>query len=228
MPSSTDQRAGGEPAPVLVTAGGRFRQWNRRLHYYLGLYLLLFVWLFSFTGLLLNHSQWKFAEFWENRKQTSEKRDIQAPAPGGDLAQARELMRQLDIRGEIEWTTTRNDPEKFDFRVSRPGRLYEIKADFAGHKATVQRIDLNAWGVVRILHTFTGVRLDDSRNARDWLLTSMWAWTMDAVAAGLILMVLSSYWMWYELPRQRRWGTVALALGCLSCGLFCVGLRWLY
>ncbi len=228
MPSSTDQREAGEPAEVSVTTGGRFRQWNRRLHYYLGLYLLLFVWLFSFTGLLLNHSQWKFAEFWENRKQTSEERDILAPAPGGDLAQVREVMRQLGIRGEIEWTTTRNDPEKFDFRVSRPGRLYEIKADFVRCKATVQRIDLNAWGVIRILHTFTGVRIDDSRNARDWLLTSMWAWTMDAVAAGLILMVLSSYWMWYELPRKRWWGIVPLALGFLSCGLFCAGLRWLY
>ena len=29
---------------------------NRRAHYYLGLYFLFFLWLFAFTGLLLNHS----------------------------------------------------------------------------------------------------------------------------------------------------------------------------
>jgi hypothetical protein len=55
-----------------------------------------------------------------------------------------------------------------------------------------ERIDLNAWEAMRILHTFTGVRLDDARNRRDWVLTSVWAWTMDAVAGGLILMILSS------------------------------------
>jgi len=227
MRSSIDQGASAQLSPT-TQPGDVLKRWNRKLHYYLGLYLLLFVWLFSFTGLLLNHSQWKFAEFWDSRWQTSDERDIVPPPPGGDLAQARDLMRQLDIRGEIEWTTTRNDPNRFDFRASRPGRIYEIKADFGRHKASVQRIELNAWGVMRILHTFTGVRMDDSRNSRDWLLTSLWAFTMDAVAAGLILMVLSSYYMWFELPQKRRWGTVALLLGFLSCGLFCVGLRWLY
>jgi hypothetical protein len=198
------------------------------VHYYLGLYLLFFVWLFSFTGLLLNHSQWKFAEFWDSRRQSSAMRDIVTPPAVGDLAKARDLMRQLGLRGEIEWTTTRKDTNRFDFRVSRPGQIYEIKADFIAKKATLQRIDLNAWGVIRILHTFTGARLDDSRNARDWVLTSVWAWTMDAVAVGLILMVLSSYDMWFELPQKRKLGGVALLTGFLSCGLFCFGLRWLY
>jgi hypothetical protein len=204
------------------------RRWNRRFHYYLGLYLLFFVWLFSFSGLLLNHSQWKFAEFWDSRQQTTDERDIVPLPAGGDLAQARDLMRQLGLRGEIEWTATRKDPSRFDFRVSRPGLIYEIKADFKKAKAEIQRMKLNHWGVIRILHTFTGVRMDDPRDGRDWILTTVWAWAMDAVSAGLILMVLSSYVMWYELPRKRQLGAVVLALGLLSCGLFCFGLRWLY
>src|SRR6266436_6271468 len=64
--------------------------WNRKLHYYLGLYLLFFVWLFTFSGLLLNHSSWKFAEFWRNRKEISYERQITAPAPGSDLMQAKD------------------------------------------------------------------------------------------------------------------------------------------
>ena len=95
------------------------RLWNRRLHYYLGLFTLLFVWLFSFTGLLLNH-QWKFAEFWDSRQQSTSEQEIITPAPGSDLAQAREIMRQLGLRGEIEWTVTRSDASRLDFRVNRP------------------------------------------------------------------------------------------------------------
>jgi hypothetical protein len=227
MRSSTDQGPAGQPTPAALW-GEPLKRYNRKFHYYLGLYLLFFVWLFSFTGLLLNHSQWKFAEFWEHRQQNSNEYDIQAPPRGNDLSQARDLMRQLGIRGEIDWTTTRNDSSRFDFRASRPGHICEIKADFARNKANVHCIDLNAWGVMRILHTFTGVRADDSRNRRDWVLTSVWAWTMDGVAAGLILMVFSSYYMWFELPQKRKPGAVVLVLGILSCCLFCFGLRCLY
>jgi hypothetical protein len=227
MPSSTEQDLPGRPASPRQF-GDVFELWNRRLHYYLGLYLLFFVWLFSFTGLLLNHLQWKFAEFWDSRLQSAFEHDIVAPAPAGDLAQARDIMRQLGIRGEIDWTTTRGNSQRFDFRVSRPGHMFDIKTDLALNKASIHRTDLNAWGVIRILHTFTGVRLDDTRNKRDWAITSVWAWTMDAVAVGLVLMVLSSFYMWYRLRQKRLLGAIVLLSGFLSCGLFCVGLRWLY
>ncbi len=202
--------------------------WNRKLHYYLGLYLLFFVWLFAFSGLLLNHSSWKFAEFWPNRKEKTYERLITTPVPGSDLAQARDLMRQLDLTGEIEWTAARNNSSQLNFRVTRPGRIFEIKTDLDQKRTTVKSIDLNAWGVMRLLHTFSGVRMNDTKNDRDWILTSVWAFAMDAVAVGLILMVLSSLYMWYELPDKRRLGAITLSLGFLICGLFCLGLRWLY
>src|SRR5262249_28628187 len=152
--SSTEQSFRAEPASSAQT-GGVLRRWNRKAHFYLGLYLLFFIWLFAFTGLLLNHSQWKFAEFWESRQQTTYERDIIPPSVGGDLVQARDLMHQLGIRGEVEWTKSNQDPNRFNFRVSRPGHIFEIKTDLAQRKASIQRIDLNKWGVMRILHTFT-------------------------------------------------------------------------
>src|ERR1019366_7577038 len=118
MRSAVDRPPAGKALRRQTT--DTFELWNRKLHYYLGLYFLFFIWLFAFTGLLLNHPGWKFAEFWPNRRQATQEREISAPAPGSDLAQARELMRQLAIDGEIEWTVTRNDPGRFDFRVSRP------------------------------------------------------------------------------------------------------------
>src|SRR5215475_6494228 len=86
-------------------AGGLafFIEWNARLHYFSGLFLLFFLWLFALTGLLLNH-QWKFSEFWDTRHQSNFERAIQPPGLGTDLVQARDLMRQLGIEGEIEWT----------------------------------------------------------------------------------------------------------------------------
>src|SRR4029078_7786979 len=74
--------------------------WNRKLHYYVGLYFLLFIWLFSFTGLLLNH-HWNFAEFFPNRKTSSFERSIEPPPPTSEVDQARDLLTQLGLRGEV-------------------------------------------------------------------------------------------------------------------------------
>jgi len=229
MPLATEPTGPGESLKGPRFRAG-FRRWNRKLHFYAGLFLLFFMWLFAFSGLILNHPTWSFAESWNNRKERNYEREMTVPGPEakGDLGQAREILRQLGIEGEILWTTTRTDANLFDFQVRRPGHFFFIKADFAQKRVNVRQSDVNLWGVIKVLHTFTGVQMDDPRNSRDWALTSVWAFSMDAVAAGLIFMVLSSLYMWFELPQKRLLGAVILGLGSLICGLFCVGLRWLF
>jgi hypothetical protein len=223
MPSQLDD--GISPERRERSAAGTFLVWNRRIHYFLGLYLLFFTWLFVFTGLLLNHPRWQFAQFWPNRVQTSAEHHVQTPVGGSDVERARDLMRQLGIAGEIQWPAQQSGP--FAFQVSRPGLVLDVKADLEQGRATVQRTQLNGWGVMHLLHTFTGVRAADARNTRDWTLTTVWALSMDAVALGLIVMVFSSYIMWYRLRTKRVGGIFALLLGFISCGAFIGALRWL-
>ena len=204
-----------------------FLVWNRRIHYYLGLYLLFFTWLFVFTGLLLNHPRWRFAEFWPNRIQRTTEHAIDGNTHSSDGERARSLMRQLGIAGEIQWPVRQPTHGPLTFQVNRPGLNIEVKADFQSGRATIQRTQLNAWGVMHVLHTFTGAPATDSRNRRDWALTTVWALSMDALAAGLIMMVLSSYIMWYRLKTKRKLGVLALILGFSSCGAFLTGVRWL-
>src|SRR4029453_7697565 len=139
---------------------------------------------------------------------TTTEQQIQAPVGGSEVEQAQHLMQQLGIDGEIQWPAQQSGP--LAFQVSRPGLVVDVKADLEQGRATVQRSQLNAWGVMHVLHTFTGVRVGDARNARDWTLTTLWALSMDAVAFGLIVMVFSSYVMWYRLTNKRFGGTVAL------------------
>ena len=229
MPSSIEP-LGSRQQPNARQVWAGFERWNRKLHFYVGLFLLFFVWLFALSGLVLNHPSWRFTEFWSNRTKSSYERDIAVPGPdaNGDLAQAREIMGQLGIVGEILWTTTRTDPDQFEFQARRPGHFFFIKADLARRRVAVQQGDVNLWGVMRTLHTFTGVQMDDPRNSRDWALTTVWAYSMDAIAAGIIFMVLSSLLIWFKLPQKRTFGVVVLVLGTLLCGWFCVGLRWFF
>ena len=199
---------------------------NQKVHIYLGLFFLVLLWLFAVSGLLLNHG-WRFTEFWNQRQQSTNTHHIVPPTAVSDLGRARFLMKQLRLAGEIEWTTTQPPKDRFDFRVVRPGRIVEVKADFVKQTATVQETRVNGWGMVRMLHTFSGVQRTAMRAERDWRLTKLWSFSMDALAAGLMLLVLSSLVMAYERREKRLGATVALGLGVLVCGFFVFGLRWL-
>jgi hypothetical protein len=201
-----------------------FLRWNRKLHLYLGLYFLVFLWLFAVSGLLLNHT-WSFAEFWSQRRQSTTDHSITRPVGGTDLDRAQDLMQQLALAGEVEWTTTPSRPDRFDFRIVRPGRILEVKADFRDLKAVVNETRVNGWGILRSLHTFTGVRSASAGEERDWWLTYIWSFSMDAVAFGLILLVISSLVMACEQRSRGIPAGLALGLGLLVCAFFVFGLR---
>jgi len=154
-------------------------------------------------GLLLNHPTWSFAESWNNRHETITCAKLLFPAEvKGNFEQARELVRQLGFEGEILWTATRTDADQFDFQVRRPAISISLKPIDAEARFRAAS-GCQFVGVIKVLHTFTGMQIDDRHHRRDWVLTSLWAYSMDAVAGGLIFMVLSSLYMWFQLPQKR-------------------------
>ncbi len=201
--------------------------WNKKLHIYLGLYFLLFLWLFAFTGLLLNHPLWRFAEFWPQRVETTYERSIDSVAGKDDQERAQSVMRQLGLTGEIDWPPRQPDAGRLEFSVNRPGDMNRVSVDLSENGASVQHIETNTWGVLYVLHTFSGTRANNPEARRDWSLTKLWVLAMDALAAGLILIVLSSYYMWWRLRAKRGVGSICLAAGVLACGFFLFGLSWL-
>lgn len=203
----------------------RLPDWNRRMHSLLGLYLLCCLWLFALTGLLLNHS-WSFTEFWAKRKTTTTERSFARPPSGSPLEQAQHLLLQWDLKGEIHWLAIPPDTRRLDFRVLRPGRQIEIRADLAAARATLVQTDVNAWGLLRALHTFTGQRRNDRANERDWIVTSVWAWSMDAIAVGVLALVAGGIVAWLGRPGRFLTGLAALGSGTLACGWLVFGLRW--
>jgi len=204
-------------------AGAVLETWNRRLHYYLGLYFLLFIWLFAFTGLLLNHPRWSLARI-PNDSNPAYERTIDPPRGGTDLERARDVMRQLGLAGEIDWPQASQATGRLDFNIAYPKQATLVRVDLARQRATVQQIDRSLWSGLRIMHTFSGWRYTSAGTSRDWIVTSVWVVAMDALAGGLLVMVIGSYYMWWRLKRMRTAGWVALAAGWASCAFFVYGL----
>lgn len=198
-----------------------FEIWNRKLHYYLGLYFLFFLWLFSLTGLLLNHGQWAMAMAANERRETKYERRVDLPAGGSDLARARDIARQLGLKGEINWPASQQ-PGELAFNVSRPKDASQVRVDLNQSRAAVQHFDNNGLATFRIFHTFSGSRYNDTAR-RDWIVTTLWVLAMDALAAGLIVTVFGSYYMWYRLKQRHTIGLIALGAGIVSCAAFFTG-----
>lgn len=203
--------------------GRALTTWNARLHYYLGLYFLFFIWLFALTGLLLNHGSWGMADPQRSRTVIKSEQRVTLPNAGLPLERASALMHQLTIEGEVQWVGTPANANRFDFRVSRPGVNTEIRVDLDTATAAIERTQFNSLGAMRALHLFTGVRMNDTKNERDWLLTKVWVFAMDALAAGLLIMVVSGIWIWLQSGRHRVAGLTALGTGLLVCGWFVIG-----
>jgi hypothetical protein len=99
-----------------------------------------------------------------------------------------------------------------------------VEAELAAGTASVKEIRVNAFGVLDGLHKLTGVKLDEPERQRDWVWTWVWSATMDALAIGWIVLVLTGVYLWWRIPAKRLGGAVALALGIASCAFFVLGL----
>jgi hypothetical protein len=204
---------------VARSAAAAFEYWNRKFHYYLGLYFLFFLWLFLLTGLILNHGRWLMSMAANERKETRFERAIEAPAGSTDVERIRNVVQQLGLTGEIDTPATQT-PGSLAFNINRPSDASQVKVDLQQRRAAVQHFDNSALATFRIFHTFSGSRYNQPASQRDWIVTTVWVFAMDALAVGLIVMIFGSYYMWYRLKPKRTLGFVVLIAGVLSCGYF--------
>ena len=196
-------------------------RWNRKLHFYLGLYFLFFLWLFSLTGLMLNHGDWRMSRAANGRTESRYDRLVNAPAGATELDRIKDVMRQLGLVGEID--VPAQPPGWLVFNTSRPGDANTVRVNLAQGMASVQQFDNNHWARFRILHTFSGSRYNQPASQRDWILTSVWVFAMDALSAGLIVMILGGYYMWWRIKPKHALGLLSLAAGMACCVWFVLG-----
>lgn len=211
----------------MITPTPRFRRgliedWNRRIHVYVGLLSLWFLWLFGLSGILLNHPQWLLQEAWRSRHEALSTYTITPVSVEHDLEVARSVMSQLDIAGEIERVTIDPEARRFAFRVARPGVFWDVAVDWRTLTAEVKTIKPGAWMILNTLHTFNGMQR--GRGTRDWVLTRLWVLSTDGVCVGLLTLALTGLYLWLRIGRLRWTGMAAVGAGVLSCGFFVFGL----
>ena len=203
------------------------KEWNTKLHIYVGLFSLLFLWLFAVSGVIMNHPLWFSGQprWFSGQPTRSEfEQPVELPSGTDDQATAMALLEQLGISGEVIFMVPKKD--HLTFRVLRPNRRMVVDVDLQSRKALVRTAIPKAYGVMLALHTSTGVRTiwNEPQPQRDWIMTRVWSFSMDAICAGLIFLVCSSLYMWFQLKHKRLLGSIVLGAGTLSCAFFIWGL----
>lgn len=196
---------------------------NRRLHIYVGLFLVLFIWLFSFSGLLLNHGNWKFAGFWEKRKENKTVTPVSIPAGLDSFQVLQSIISQLKVAGEVN--NVKMTPDSIDFRVSYPGHVRNLHVDLKKRICVQKELSYNIWGKLSNLHTFNGANRENPDVAPNWFITRVWRFSMDAIAIGLIFLSISSWVMWYKIRKNYSWSYLALIVGFALAAYFVFLLR---
>jgi hypothetical protein len=208
-------------------ASRSFETWNKKIHIYMGLYLLVFLWLFALSGLFMNHSDW----FHHEAARPSFEKQVVLPQGVSDLEKARSVLEQIGQGGEILLTTTEPKPNHFSFRAIKPQRYVFVGVDLATSRCTY-RFTEPVWSgfapwahVMEDIHAWTGIRsmYNEPGGVRDWWVTRVWSFSLDALSLAVAFLVCSGWYMWWRRPQRRIWGGAALGVGVLASALFLWG-----
>ena len=212
-----DPRASLFPPPTLFFKGmTRFYSWTRDLHLYFGLFICPFVLVFAVSTLLLNHPGPRPSA--DSPRSTPTKRAVQIKTKDGvgTLEQARNILRQLDVTGEIDYIRHLAKEERLLIPVTKPGEVTTVEVDLKARTATVQRQPQGLGATLIYLHKMPGPHNVKTRG--NWIYTVWWSALADTVVYTVLFLTVSGLYLWWMLKAERAVGWTLLGAGVLSAG----------
>lgn len=192
----------------------RLYLWARDLHLYVGLFISPFVLVFAISTIYLNHA-WRAPSGPEpGAPKSPTPVPIQIPDGMGSLEQAKGILRQLNVTGEVEFIRHLAKEERLRIPVMKPGELTEIDVDLRAKTATIMRRDQGLSGAMIYLHRMPGPHLAKLRG--NWAPMRLWRMLTDASVYGVLFLTLSGLYLWLVMKAERKIGLVLLAAGVSS------------
>lgn len=184
-----------------------FDRFNRRLHLYLGLFLLPWLLMYGLSSALISHHAWFRAEKEPPWERVFDREYQRAVPEDADLrAVAQEILRDLALEGA--------------FWAQRPNP----------NEVRIQRFTF--WDVTRLTYSIQEQRLRAERQKQRWdqvivrlhfrggfqqpaFWDDLWAVLVDLACLGILVWIASGLVMWWRLLGLRFWGGLALGGGCV-------------
>jgi hypothetical protein len=190
----------------------------RRLHLYLGLGLLPWLFMYGISSLPFAHNQYfndrdaaNGVPLWQPR----EERPFEAPVPAGADA-----LREFG-RGILDHTGL--SAPNFGVYRANPNTVIVTAFSFLRTSRVVYTLDRKTLRVedrrFRFDQFLTGLHARGGFE-QDGILADSWGVVVDLVCAAMILWVVTGFYMWWGLPAHRRWGWTAILSGAAAFAVF--------
>lgn len=173
----------------------------RNTHLFLGLFSCLFLLMYGVSAVQMAHSRW-----FGLKPRTSEVSFSLAPGETNARAVARELMERHDLRGELG--QVRSSPAGLNFRITRPGTIYEV--DYAAATGrTAAKVNVASFmGMLNRIHHVHGVR-------HEYGLLNVWGYMVAVVSVMLLVIGATGVYLWFRIHKERTIGGVIFGAGLL-------------
>lgn len=195
----------------------RVYTWTRDLHLYLGLFVCPFVLVFAVSTISLNHPGWFRPELASESAARETGIAVAVPDGLGTLEQAREILRQLNVTGEIDYVRHSGREPRLQIPVTKPGERIQVEADLRAKTAVVERRRQNLSDALRYLHKMPGPH--NAKVRGNWIYMAWWRLLADATVYGVLFLAASGLYLWWILKAERKIGWALLGAGFLSATL---------
>jgi hypothetical protein len=194
-----------------------FSHFNRRLHLYLGLALLPWLFMYGASSIPFAHTPFfeqrdaaKGLPMWTLRSE----RALDAPVPEDERALrawAASVLAEsgVAVSGGTSFGVYRQSPTQVNIYVYSFWKSTQVKYFVDQKKVTVEDRRFR-WD-----QFLTGMHGRGGFEQEGFLQTS-WSVVVDIVCVAMLLWIASGLYMWWELPGHRRWGALAILSGAVS------------
>lgn len=203
-----------------------FSHFNRRLHIYLGLALLPWLFMYGISSIPFAHNQFfeqrdkaKGLPLWTVRFERG--LDVSVPDSVPDEAKAlRAFGAALLVRAGIEGTTFgvyRQSPTQVNVYAYSFWKSTQLKYFIDQKKLRVEDRRFRWDQFLTGMHARGGFE-------QEGFLQMSWSVVVDLVCLGILVWIASGLYMWWGVRGHRRWGWLAILAGAASFLLFTIRL----
>jgi hypothetical protein len=177
-----------------------FLHYCRLVHVYLMMLGLFVMLLFGVTGFTVNHEDW-FSATTPRVTELTGQSPAELVAKNDRLGVVEHLRRAFGISGAL--TGYDDLGEKLSIGFREPGRNWEVEIEKNSGKTSVHQEAFNFTALINNLH-------------RGRYAGAAWKWIIDICAVLIVIACITGSVLWMALPKRRRLGIGALALGTIG------------
>ncbi len=182
----------------------------RSLHLYTGLFLGPWFLVYATSGFVLNHNAFfiKLAGMPQTQFERMQAEDFTAPDdfPETNEARARVLLQHLKLEGPHVVARPSNAQRLIVLRISGGGNYRVTWIRATGALVVERQQPFRFRRLLHFLHFRSGYR-------QPYLVSRIWALTVDAVTISMWLWVVSGIYLWVKMPRKRWAGVICIVGG---------------